>query len=104
MQKPIQPSWRIPRYSADPAQRCRQIEAEALPASNAALLDEAAAEVPERRAWHFIDSGETATYREVRAMVNRLASGLHGLGIRKGTHVAVMIPNTPHFIAANWAS
>ena len=97
MQKPIQPSWRIPRYSADPAQRCRQIEAEALPASNAALLDEAAAEVPERRAWHFIDSGETATYREVRAMVNRLASGLHGLGIRKGTHVAVMIPNVPQF-------
>ena len=97
MQKPIQPSWRIPRYSADPAQRCRQIEAEALPASNAALLDEAAAEVPERLAWHFIDSGEIATYREVRAMVNRLASGLHGLGIRKGTHVAVMIPNVPQF-------
>ena len=97
MQKPIQPSWRIPRYSVDPAQRCRQIEAEPLPASNAALLDEAAAEVPDRPAWRFIDSGETATYREVQAMVNRLASGLHGLGIRKGTHVAVMIPNAPQF-------
>ena len=48
MQKPIQPSWRIPRYSADPADRRHQLEAEALPASNAALLDEAAAAVPER--------------------------------------------------------
>ena len=97
MQKPIQPSWRIPRYSADPADRRHQLEAEALPASNAALLDEAAAAVPERMAWRFIDSGETATYREVRAMVNRIAAGLHRLGVRKGTHVAVMVPNVPQF-------
>ena len=97
MQKPIQPSWRIPRYSADPADRRHQLEAEALPASNAALLDEAAAAVPERMAWRFIDSGETATYREVRAMVNRIAAGLHRLGVRKGTHVAVMAPNVPQF-------
>ena len=97
MQKPIQPSWRIARYSADPAERRRQLEAEPLPVSNAALLDEAAAEVPERLAWRFIDSGETATYREVRAMVNRFAAGLHGLGVRKGTHVAMMAPNVPQF-------
>lgn len=97
MQKPIQPHWRIPRYSADPIARCRQIEAEPLPASIAVLLDEAAAEFPERLAWRFIDSGETATYREVQASVNRLASGLHGAGVRKGTHVAVMVPNVPQF-------
>jgi len=97
MQKPILPEWRIARYSADPLQRCRQLEAEALPASNAALLDEAAAEVPERLAWHFIDSGETATYRQVQAMVNRVAAGLAGLGVGKGTHVAMMVPNVPQF-------
>ena len=97
MQKPIQPSWRIPRYSAEPAERCRQLEAEALPASNAALLDEAAADVPERLAWRFIDSGELATYSEVRKMVNRIAASLHRLGVRKGTHVAVMVPNVPQF-------
>ncbi len=97
MQKPIRPSWRIPRYSADPAERRSQLEAEALPASNAALLDEAASDVPERLAWRFIDSGEAATYREVQAMVNRIAAGLHGLGVRKGTHVAVMVPNVPQF-------
>ncbi|MBL8384516.1 MAG: acyl--CoA ligase [Burkholderiales bacterium] len=97
MQKPIQPSWRLPRYSADPLERCRQLEAEPLPASTAALLDEAAAEVPDRLAWRFIDSGETATYREVRALVNRLAAGLARIGVAKGTHVAVMVPNVPQF-------
>jgi acyl-CoA synthetase (AMP-forming)/AMP-acid ligase II len=97
MQKPIQDSWRIPRYSRDPVERCRQIEAEPLPSSTGALLDEAAAAQPDRLAWQFIDSGETATYREVRASVNRLASGLHGLGVRKGSHVAVMVHNIPQF-------
>jgi len=97
MQKPIQPHWRIPRYSADPATRRAQLEAEPLPASTATLLDEAAAEVPDRLAWRFIDSGQTATYREVRASVNRMASSLYRLGVRKGTHVAVMVPNLPQF-------
>ncbi|MBC7802551.1 MAG: acyl--CoA ligase [Candidatus Parcubacteria bacterium] len=97
MHKPIQDSWRIPRYSRDPIERSRQIEAEPLPSSTAALLDEAAAEKPGHLAWRFIDSGETATYREVQAMVNRIASGLHRLGVRKGTHVAVMVPNLPQF-------
>ena len=97
MQKPILPEWRIARYSADPLQRCRQLEAEPLPTSTAALLDEAAAEVPDRLAWHFIDSGETATYRDVQAMVNRVAAGLAGLGVRKGSHVAMMVPNVPQF-------
>ena len=97
MQKPLQPAWRIARYSADPIERCRQLEAERLPSSNAALLDEAAADVSDRLAWRFIDSGEAATYAEVRAMVNRLASSLHGLGVGKGTHVAVMVPNVPQF-------
>ncbi len=97
MQKPIQPHWRLPRYSADPAVRRGQLEAEPLPTSNAVLLDEAAAEVPDRLAWRFIDRGETATYREVQASVNRIASALHGLGVRKGTHMAVMVPNLPQF-------
>ena len=97
MQKSILPEWRVARYSADPLQRCRQLEAEPLPTSTAALLDEAAAEVPDRLAWHFIDSGETATYRDVQAMVNRVAAGLAGLGVRKGSHVAMMVPNVPQF-------
>ena len=97
MRKPIPSVWRISRYSVDVAERIRELEAEPLPASTAALLDEAAAEVPDQLAWQFIDTGETATYRQVQSMVNRLASGLSGLGVRKGTHVAVMVSNRPQF-------
>ncbi|MBL8380374.1 MAG: acyl--CoA ligase [Burkholderiales bacterium] len=97
MQKAIDPAWRIARYSADPALRRRQLEAEPLPDSTGALLDEAAAEAPDQLAWRFIDSGEAATYAEVRATVNRLAAGLAGIGVTKGTHVAVMVPNVPAF-------
>ena len=97
MQKTIQPHWRIARYSADPAQRCRQLEAEPLPPSTAALLDQATVEVPDQLAWRFIDSGESYTSREVQAMVNRIASGLAQLGVRKGSHVAMMVPNVPQF-------
>ena len=97
MQRPLEPHWLNPRYSRDVRERCRQIEAEPLPPSTAALLDEAATEVPERIALHFIDTGLEISYRELRRRVNRLASGLHRLGIRKGTHVAVMLANTLDF-------
>jgi crotonobetaine/carnitine-CoA ligase len=97
MQRPLEPHWLNPRYSRDVRERCRQIEAEPLPASTAALLDEAAAEAPERIALDFFESGQRLTYRELQARVNRLASSLHRLGVRKGTHVAVMLPNAPEF-------
>lgn len=97
MQKPIDPAWRVARYSADVAERLRQIEQEPLPQSIYALLEAAAAEVPNQLAWHFIDSGETASYADVLRQVNRLAAGLHRLGVRKGTHVALMVANRPQF-------
>lgn len=97
MQRKIESGWRNPSYSADVRERCRQIEAEPLPPSTAALLDEAAAEVPHRIACRFIDSGEQFTYAQLRASVNRLASGLYGAGVRKGTRVAVMLPNVHQF-------
>jgi len=71
----------------------RKIESEPLPASIGALLDATCAQAPNSTAWHFFESGERATYAEVRAMVNRLANGLHARGVRKGTKVAVMLPN-----------
>ena len=97
MQRRLEPHWLNPRYSRELRERCRQIEAEPLPSSTAALLDEAAAEVPERVALDFFESGERLTYRELRTRVNRLASSLHRIGVHKGTHVAVMLPNAPEF-------
>lgn len=77
--------------------RIRQIESEPLPASIGALLDQAAAEVPEQVAWDFFESGEIITYGELRRQVDRLARGMARAGIRKGTHVAVMLPNIAAF-------
>ncbi|MEO8136495.1 MAG: AMP-binding protein, partial [Betaproteobacteria bacterium] len=39
------------------------------------------------------DSGERISYGALRRSVNGIARGLDGQGIRKGTHVAVMMPN-----------
>ena len=80
-----------------PAERCRRIEAEPLPATDYHVLAEAAAEVPDTVAWNFFDAGVKATYRQVRDDVNRLAGALHETGVRRGDHVAVMIPNVPAF-------
>ena len=76
-------------------QRIRQIEAEPLPANIGALLDAAADEVPDRLAWNFFETGETSTYDALRRQVDRLARGMTEVGIRRGTHVGVMMPNVP---------
>ncbi|MGE0715577.1 MAG: class I adenylate-forming enzyme family protein [Alphaproteobacteria bacterium] len=83
----------VPPY----AQRRRAIEAERLPLNLGALLDAAAAEAPDRVAWNFFESRETATYAELRRRVNRIAAGLVATGLRKGVHVAVMLPNVAAF-------
>ena len=61
--------------------RRRRIEAEPLPANIAAILDQAAAEAPERVAWNFFESGETITYSALGRRVNRLANGMARAGI-----------------------
>jgi crotonobetaine/carnitine-CoA ligase len=74
-------------------ERYRRIEREPLPANLGAVLDAAASLAPDAPAIDFFESGERATFGELRARVNRVAHGLHALGVRRGTHVAVMLPN-----------
>jgi acyl-CoA synthetase (AMP-forming)/AMP-acid ligase II len=74
-------------------ERRQQIESEPLPASVAALLDEAAAEVPDQVALDFFEDDERLSYRELRRRVDRLADGMARRGIGKGSHVGVMLPN-----------
>jgi acyl-coenzyme A synthetase/AMP-(fatty) acid ligase len=74
-------------------ERRRRIESGSLPPNIGALLDEATTAAELSVAWHFFESGERATYGEVRRAVSRLANGLHRRGVRKGTKVAVMLPN-----------
>jgi long-chain acyl-CoA synthetase len=80
---------RVPAY----AERRRQIEAEPLPANIGALIDAAADEAGDTLLWDFFESGETITYSEMRRTVNGLATQLLSLGIDKGTHIGVMLPN-----------
>jgi crotonobetaine/carnitine-CoA ligase len=43
------------------------------------------------------------TYREVDADANRVAQGLIALGVCKGEHVAIMLPNCPELVTAVFA-
>jgi long-chain acyl-CoA synthetase len=44
------------------------------------------------------------TWRELGARVNRLANALHGLGLRKGDKLAVVMPNCLPVLEVYWAS
>ncbi len=75
------------------AERRQRIENEPLPPNVAALLDDAAAEVPDHTALDFFESGERLSYGELHRRVNRLANGMARRGIGNGSHVGVMLPN-----------
>jgi len=77
--------------------RIRQIESTPLPENLGTLLDEAARDAGEREVWNFFEDAEVETYASLLRRVNGVAASLLRLGIRKGTHVAVMLPNVPAF-------
>lgn len=87
----------IDAHLRDAQARRERIESEPLPATTYQVLAEAAAAAPDTPAWNFFDGGGTRSYAQVLADVNRLASSLHRIGMRKGDHVAVMLPNIPAF-------
>lgn len=82
---------------ASVAERRQRIESEPLPANLQALLDDAAAEAGDHPLWNFFESQEQISYREARRRVHGLARRLSAIGIRKGSHVAVMLPNVAAF-------
>ena len=67
-----------------------------VPAPLFQLLDEAHAKYADRTCTSFL--GKTLTYRDVFTQVNRTAAGLQKLGVKKGTHVGLFLPNSPTFI------
>lgn len=75
----------------------RDVEAEPLPETIHALLDQAAARHPDRVIWNFFERNESYTYRQAQERVARAANALSALGVRKGTHVGVMTPNVGAF-------
>jgi crotonobetaine/carnitine-CoA ligase len=75
------------------AERRAWIEGEPLPRNVADLVRASAAASGERLAWSFFESGDTLAYRDLPRRVNGIARRLLESGVRKGTHVAVMMPN-----------
>ncbi|MBN1284643.1 MAG: AMP-binding protein [Anaerolineae bacterium] len=43
------------------------------------------------------------TYMQLREQVTRLAAALEDLGLKKGDHIAIMLPNSPPFVIAFYA-
>ena len=66
------------------------------------LLDQTAARVPNRIAIHF--GGMELTYGELKALSDRFASALAGLGVKKGDRVAIHLINCPQFAIAYYAA
>ena len=48
--------------------------------------------------------GKRITYRELDALVNRFSRALTTLGVKKGNKVAMLLPNIPQAVIANYAT
>src|SRR5437762_13045627 len=48
--------------------------------------------------------GKTLTYRDLDAAVDRFAAGLRTIGVKAGDRVSLLLPNTPHFVVAFFAT
>ncbi len=66
------------------------------------FLEAAADNVPRRTATVFY--GSTLTYQQIDWRVNQFAHALHGLGVRPGDRVMVVLPNMPQMIIAYYAT
>jgi long-chain acyl-CoA synthetase len=64
-------------------------------------LDDAAEKYPRQTAILF--KGQEIKYYQLKALVNRLASGLFNLGLEKGDRVCLFLPNCIEFILSDWA-
>jgi long-chain acyl-CoA synthetase len=73
------------------------------------FLVDAAQKYPSYTATNFVLSylaggrftvGGKLTYRRLNELADRFATALYQLGVRKGDRVALMLPNSPHFVIA----
>lgn len=71
----------------------QQLEKHEFPENFRALIDRAAIKFGDRCALNCFDQGKALSYQQLKRNVYNLAAGLHQLGIKKNTHVAVMLSN-----------
>jgi long-chain acyl-CoA synthetase len=60
------------------------------------LLDDAAAQWPFQTALEFM--GRKICYRELKQLADRAARGFQDLGVGKGVHVGLFLPNVPQYV------
>ncbi len=65
------------------------------------LLAQTAQKYPKATAYYFM--GRKTTYAQLMGRISRAASGLYGLGIRKGDRVTVCMPNMPQAVDCFYA-
>lgn len=63
------------------------------------LVEGAATRYGDRQAWNFFESGETVTFQEAAKLARKAAGALAAIGVHKGSVVAVMLPNSPLYLA-----
>lgn len=79
----------------------KRVEAEPLPRNLGALLDQAVARFGDDPAWIFVDQDlPSLSWRDLGDLVARSANSFVDMGVKKGTHVGVMLPNIPQSLAA----
>ncbi|MFD2131964.1 AMP-binding protein [Pseudogracilibacillus auburnensis] len=75
----------------------KQMEELELPSSIGELLAEKVEKVGDKPLCIFFEDETELTYKELNIYSNRLANALLELGVRKGTHIAIMLPNVTAF-------
>jgi len=65
------------------------------------FLEDSAAKFPNQTACVYLD--KQMTYAELKLNVDKLATALADLGVRKGDRVATILPNCPQFIISDYA-
>jgi long-chain acyl-CoA synthetase len=65
------------------------------------MLENTTANYPDNLALVF--NGENIPYSRLLDLVNRLATALHALGVKKGDRVAIMLPNCPQWVIGYFA-
>lgn len=65
------------------------------------IFDDAVATFPDHLAFDFM--GKKWTYRDLGVWADKFAAGLQSIGVKKGTHVGLFLPNCPYYVVAYYA-
>jgi long-chain acyl-CoA synthetase len=65
------------------------------------VIDKGARGIPDNAAIYFL--GRKINYRDLKNLIDKLATALADIGVKKGDVVALFLPNYPQFIIAYYA-